>query len=165
MKSAHRSASRAKRSSTGRWQADPSAFYRLMNKLQPFKADELAMLNVHVRLAFERIRIGNGQDEHFHTLATAINVAMIRSETIDPLCLQTCQLAQASLMRCIDRHYRLGVWGFDGLALQDIPPAIDLHEQILALSTPLQMQDAMAETLVRMQRGDIYATTPSQPVQ
>ena len=84
------------------------------------------------------------------------NTALVRSESIDDLCVHTCQLAQAALMRCIERHHRLGVWGFDALALQTIPAAIDLHESILELSRPTQMQDAMRETLLRMRRGDIY---------
>jgi len=155
MKSSHRTASRAKRS-PGRYQADPASIYRLMNKIQPFSTGELLRLNMPVRMSYESLRCGRGVDDDFHTLAAAINTALVRSESIDDLCVHTCQLAQAALMRCIERHHRLGVWGFDALALQTIPAAIDLHESILELSRPTQMQDAMRETLLRMRRGDIY---------
>jgi hypothetical protein len=56
-------------------------------------------------------------------------------------------------MRILDRQHRLGKWGLDSQALQDIPPALDLHEQLLELYTPLQMQQAMAETIRRMKAG------------
>jgi hypothetical protein len=155
MKTKHRIASRAKRS-PGRYQADPSSIYRLMNKLQPFTDGELLRLNMPVRMSYESIRSGQGVDDDFHTLAAAINTAMVRSETIDDLCVKTCQIAQAALFRCIERHHRLGAWGFDALALQEIPAAIELHESILELSTPVQMQDAMREVLVRQRQGNVY---------
>jgi hypothetical protein len=39
--------------------------------------------------------------------------------------------------------------------LQHIPVAIDLYEQLLDHSTPLQMQAAMTATLQRMQAGQV----------
>ena len=41
-------------------------------------------------------------------------------------------------------------------ALQDIPPALDLHEQLLELGTPLQMANAMKEALARMNSGHVF---------
>lgn len=72
---------------------------------------------------------------------------------IDPLCVETAKRAQAGLMRAYDRHTTTGRWGFDGPALQDMPDAIDLYEQMLELSTPMQMQAAMRETINRMNGG------------
>ena len=164
MKTKHRIASRAKRS-PGRYQADPSSIYRLMNKLQSLTEGELLRLNVPVRMAFESIRTGRGVDEDFHTLAAALNTALVRSETIDDLCVHTCQLAQAALMRCIERHHRLGVWGFDALALQEIPAAIELHESILELSTQGQMQEAMQVVLTRQRAGNIYEAVTGETLQ
>ncbi|MGH6627615.1 MAG: hypothetical protein ACRECD_13940 [Burkholderiaceae bacterium] len=152
MKTAHRQASQAKR----RWQADPSALSRVMNRLQPFSAPELVQLQTPVRVAFESLRSGRGEEDDFHTLAAVVNVALIRSEAIDPLCVETCERAQQALLRVLERRRRSGLWGFDGPALQDIPPAIELHEQLLALSTPLQMQRAMNETLRRMSAGQVH---------
>lgn len=149
MKTAHRSASRAKRTYT----ADPSAIYRVMNRIQLFNPVELVELQTPVRMAFESLRTGKGEETDFHTLAAAINVSLIRSESIDKLCVETCQRAQYALMSVLARSKRIGKWGLDAAGLQDIPPAIDLHEQLLELSTPLQMQQAMRETLLRMNSG------------
>ncbi len=107
MKTKHRNASHAKR----RYQADPSAIYRVFNKVQMFTRDELLRLNMPVRIAFESLRTGHGEDGDFHTLAAAINCALIRSEEIDPLCVETCKLAQDGLFRAIMRHNNTGRWG------------------------------------------------------
>jgi hypothetical protein len=57
-------------------------------------------------------------------------------------------------MRCWDRFNRTGRWGFDGPALLDLPSTIDLHEQLISLSTPIQMADAMKEAIRRMDTGE-----------
>ena len=149
MKTTHRNAAQAKR----RYQADPISIFRVLNRVQPFNQEELVRMETPVKLAFERIKAGTAVVEDARTVATAINVALIRSETIDPLCEQTCVVAQEAMVRTIDRYNRAGRWGFDGPALQDIPPAIDLHEQLLKLSTPLQMQQAYQESKDRMAKG------------
>lgn len=153
MKTAHRTASQHKR----RWQADPGAIYRVMGRLQPFTPTEQLRLNLPPRVAFESLRTGHGEEGDFHTLAGAVNVAMVRAEVIDLLAEQTAITARDALMRCLQRHQTTGRWGFDGPALQDIPPALDLYEQLLALSTPQQMQDAMTETIRRMESGNHLA--------
>ena len=149
MKTAHRTASKAKR----RYVADPLAMFRVLNRIEPFTESEQHQLNVPVKLAFEKLRTGIGADDDFHTLAAAINVAMIRCEDIDPMAEITACNARDALVRCLARHATTGRWGFDGPALQDIPPAIDLHEQLLGLSTPLEMADAMKEAIRRMDAG------------
>lgn len=67
MNTAHRQQSRAKRSYT----ADPSAIYRLMNRNQLFTKVELVKLQTPVRVAFESLRTGHGDERDFHTLAAA----------------------------------------------------------------------------------------------
>ena len=149
MNTAQRQQSRAKRN----YAADPSAMYRLLGKIQLFTPVELVKLKTPVRMAFESLRSGKGEETDFHTRAAAVNVSLIRSESIDQLCVETCQRAQDALMSVLARSKRIGKWGLDAAGLQDIPPAMDLHEQLLELSTPHQMQAAMRETLRRMEAG------------
>ena len=149
MNTAHRQQSSAKRN----YAADPSSIYKLMSRIQPFTPVELVKLQTPVRVAFESLRTGRGEESDFHTLACIVNVSLIRSESIDALCVETCQRAQTALLAVLARNKRLGKWGLDAAGLQDIPPAIDLHEQLLELSTPHQMQVAMQETLKRMHEG------------
>ena len=149
MKTKHRTAARAKQ----RWHADPMAFARVLGKVMSFSHEEIVRLETPVRLAFERIKAGTAPDDDFDTLSAAINVAMVRSERIDPHCLQSCQLAQDALMRTYRFFQKTGKWCFDGPALFDVPPAIDIYSELLRLCTPLEMQGAMTETIKRMNAG------------
>lgn len=150
MKTAHRKAARWKEKNV---RYPPGT---LLARLQPLSKSDLLNIQLPTRMAFESLRTGKGNEQDFHDIAAAINVALVRSESINPLCVLTCQKAQAALLRMIERHNRMGVWGMDGLALQEIPLALDLYDQILALSNPQQLMDAMRETLTRMRRGDVY---------
>ena len=138
-----------------RYKADPSAIYRVMSKIQMFTDDEQIKLKLPVREAFERIKNGSGVENDFHTLAAAVNVTMVRAEKIDPLAEETAIHAKAALMRTLHRHQATGRWGFDGPALSEIADCIDLHEQLIELQTPLQMQEAMQTVIARMDAGEV----------
>jgi hypothetical protein len=131
------------------------AMFKAMNRVQPFDDDEQLRLNLPVRVSFESMKTGKGTDDDFHTVAAVVNVAMVCAEKIDPLVLETAIRARDALIRCKERRVRTGRWGFDGPALMDIPPCIDLHEQLVAAQTPLQMQKAMQEVIRRMDSGEV----------
>jgi hypothetical protein len=141
MKTDHRSASHAKR----RYQSDPASICRVMERIQPFTPDELLKLELPIRMAFEAIKTGRGTLQDISDIGVAINSAMVRAESLDPLCLQTAIAARDALLRCLHRHNATGKVGFDGPAIADVDLGIDLHEQLLRLSTPLQMADALRE--------------------
>ena len=129
---------------------------RLLNELKPFDQAEQMSLALPPRLAFQSIKDGRGVESDFDTLAAVVNVAMVRCEEIGQPGVELCQEAQACLMDMKVRQARTGRWGFDYRALQAIPPAIDLHEQLLELSTPKQMMDAMREVVKRMNAGQVH---------
>jgi len=145
MKTTHRNASHAKR----RYQADPASIYKLMNKLQPFTAPELLQLELPIRISYEAIKTGHGSAQDFHDLAAAVNITMVRSESIDPLCEATAIAARDALMRTWHRYERTGLIGFDGPAIGEVEAGIELHEQLIRLSTPLQMIEAAREVIRR----------------
>ncbi len=151
MKTKHKNAAHAK----PKYIADPSSIYKLMNKLQPFTQSEITRLQIPPRIAFESMRNGQGTEHDYHTLAAVVNVALVSSEVIDDLCVQTARSGQEAMMRALARFRKLGKWGFDAIALQDLPVVLDLHEQLLEKCTPLQLQKAMNETIDRMNRGQV----------
>lgn len=150
MNTAQRTASRGKR----RWQADPMAMFKTLNKLEPFTAEELLRLALPIRISFESIRSGRGVEGDFHDIAAAINSTLVRSEQIDPLCEITALAARDALMRTWNRFERTGKLGFDGPALTEVEAGIDLHEQLIKLSTPEQMVIAMREVIRRGHCGE-----------
>lgn len=126
-----------------RWTADPNVFNRVIKRIQPFTEDELTNIELPLRLAFDAMRNGHGTERDWNDLAAAINVVIIRSEQIDPLCEETAMAAANALSRSAERFKRTGKWGFDGPALAEIDAGLDLHGQLCRLSTPLQMMDAL----------------------
>lgn len=151
MKTAHRKASQHKR----RWIADPFSMFRVFNKAQLFTKDEQAKLTNPARLAYEKLRTGVGLEGDFHVLAACVNVTMILAEKIDPLAERIAVDARDSMNRTWHRLQRTGALGFDGPALQDLPPALDLHDQLMALLTPLQVSEAVAVINQRIADGEV----------
>ena len=152
MRTQHRTASHAKR----RWQADPVSMFRVLNKIQPFTEDEQARLTTPARLSFEKLRTGVAEEGDFHVLAACVNVTMILSEKIDPLAERVAVDARDGMLRMWQRFQRTGQLGFDGPALQDLPPALDLHDQLMGLLTPLQVSEAVQEIQQRIEDGEVF---------
>lgn len=141
--------------------ADPGAMQRLFNGILPFTDRELTALKMPPRVAFESLRRGDGSEMDFHTLAAVANNTLVCAESIHPDCVEVAKLGQDALMRMLDRSSRLGKWGLDSQALQDLPPVLDLHEQLLELYTPKQMMNSMSETMRRMTAGQTLACAGS----
>lgn len=154
MKTSHRKAARAKR-----YAADAGSMYRVMNRLQPFTGGEIAQLAIPMWQAWADMKNGSATDGDFHTLAAVVNVALVRAETVagdvDELCVAMVKRAQDALMVLDERHKRLGRWGVCYQSLEHIPPALEFYQQVLELSTPLQMQEAMREVIRRGDAGEV----------
>ena len=138
-----------------KWAKDPSVLHRAMGALQPFLSHELVALQTPGRMAWEAMRTGQGTWDDFNTLAQVVNVALVRAEDIDALAVDVAKRAQDALMAIRSRHDRCGKWGVDHVAMQDLPVCLNLYEQMLELSTPLQMAQAMRNTLARMNAGHL----------
>jgi hypothetical protein len=145
-----------KRRQAGRSWGDPQAGLRLLKAACAFSQPEIVSVQTSVRMALQSLRDGSGCEEDFHTIAAAVNIALVRSEGLDAECLARCQTAQAALMRVLDRKAKTGRWGLDGPARDEIHAALDLYEQILELSTPLQMDKTMQAVVQRMKDGHVF---------
>lgn len=132
-----------------RWKKDYGVFNRIIGLLEPFTPDELIRLELPIRMSFEALKNGKGSESDFHDIAAAINCTIVRSEAVDPMCEYTAIAARDALMRTWHRWEKTGKWGFDGPALQEVEAGIDLHEQLIRLSTPGQMLNAMREVIKR----------------
>ena len=142
-----------------RWQKDPSAIYRVMTGLQPFTPSEQATLALPVREALQSLRDGTGTDAHWNTLAAITNACKVRGEDIAPEVVDVAQDAQDAVLDVLDRFHRTGRWGMAHADFVRIEACVDLHEQLIALSTPAQMQAAYRATLDRMRHGETLKKT------
>ena len=130
-----------------KYQADPVAMFKVFNRLQPFNATELVQLELPIRISFEALKTGKGTERDWSDLAAACNVTIVRSHDIGPECVAVAEAGSDALMRMWNRAQVHGVWAFDGPALAEVAQLVDLHEQIIRLSTPVQMMIAMGKVV------------------
>ncbi len=145
MNSLHRTASRAKRIP-----ARPTAWFDAVVGSRPPPDEHATLVMNRVRSAFEALKNGTSDCAQFDRLAACINVGMIRSEEIDQLCEQTMAAAIEALGRVDAIYGRHRRYGFSGPDLQAVTEAVNLYDQILRNSTPLQMDAAVQESARRM---------------
>lgn len=146
MKTKHRVAAHAKR----QHHVNLNAHSDLIEKHREPAAEPVMEIVKRLNECFQHLRNGGTSHERFDTLAAAINVGWIRAEKIDPMAVQTFILAVDAMQACGTRFATHRRYGFGGVELQDMQAAIDLYAQILALSTPAQMNAALMESVDRM---------------
>ena len=123
---------------------------KVLDGLQDLNEEHAVPILNLVKAAFELLRTGGGEPKHFDRLASAFNVALIRAESIDPLAEQTMLAGIEAMQRCDGIWQRHGRFGFTGPDLVAMKDAINLYEDILRLSKPLQMEAAVEEVARRM---------------
>jgi hypothetical protein len=155
-----RAAARAKRSGIlHRTPIDPTASLRALNNARPYDEGEMTFEHLYTRACFERLRDGQGTEEDFDRLSMILNVALIRSETIDPQLVATAQAAQEAMCRMKDRYLRGHRFGFDANGLRDTVAALDDFEVIMDASSPKQMKTAIVEAYRRITNGQVLVLT------
>jgi len=149
MKTAHRTASHAKR----RWQKDYTAAFRLLGMAKPYEPGRLVREHIECRISYERLRDGGADENDFDLVAHVLNSALVRAEQIDELLVETIKLGQDAMVRMKDRYLRGLRFGFDAAGLRDVPAALDAWEAMADASSPLQLQHAIKEAYRRMTGG------------
>ena len=137
MNTQQRVASHAKRS---RWQADPFAIYKAIARNTGFNESEQTDCALPVRLAWSSLRAGTADGNDIATLADVIAICIVAAENMDALVQETCESARVALAEVADRYTRVKRWGVDAKSLQDIPPIVDLYEELLRNATGGQME-------------------------
>lgn len=153
MTSNHRKQARAKRQRY----ADPMAMFKALGRVQALTWAEQVAMSLPVRLSFEALRTGKAGKDDFNTIATAVNIAMIAAEQIDPLVEKTCVDARDSLM-AIHGHHDHGGYAPTPAALADIEQAIDIYEQLASLVTGGQLNDVIGHCVDRIRNGEVVGS-------
>lgn len=126
----------------------------------PGTMDTAVRVQLRVREAldlFLRHAVKPGDFEPHDLLAHALGVASIRAEEIgsDDMernpALAYLAIATRALIAVKARYDRTGVWGLAGVERQALVAGVDVYEEILAASSPAQMEAATAERHRRLQ--------------
>lgn len=144
-------------------QADPAAWDDAIVRSRETDAGVALDINLKLRTAFDAMRSGQGTEDDYIALACALNVGLMRAERIAPRLEATMLDGQRALLDCAELHQRHGRFGFTGPGLQAIDAALEAYEAIVGASTPNQMQQALHDTVTRMQRGDYIQIEGSAP--
>ena len=149
MKTAHRKAARHKR----RWQADPAAMGRVFARIQPYTDAEQAHVSIPARMGMSNILHGKGTTDDLDAIAYTVNATLVLSETTHPECVNVCLDAASAVIAAKNRWRKFGSIGFDGLGLQAVQHALDLHEEFLKHINPATHAAALREVLRRIDAG------------
>lgn len=140
-----------------RWQADPTAAFSTILQHRPMNEGNFAKCSNEVRTAWHHLCTGTGTTAHFDAVATAMNICLVRSESIGEDAVEVAQRAQAAMVAMQQRYLRCARLGPDAAALADVPLGLDLYDELLRMSSPLQLETALAEVSDRIANGDVLA--------
>lgn len=128
---------------------------------QPTQPAEVSRIMVLIRMAYERLKAGHGTDADYDRLGAAMNVGLIRAESIGQPVVDAFQAAGEALLEAARIHQRHGKFGFTGPHILSMNAAMDLYEEVLSLSSPNLMQMAVEEGARRIRAG-LFVTTQEQ---
>lgn len=121
---------------------------------KPMRESEVQRIMVLIRLSYEKLKAGHGTDADFSRIAAVINVGLIRAESIHPELVQDFNSAGTAVLECSRIRQRHGKFGFTGPHILAMNTALDMYGQILAASSPNQMDEALQEAMRRIRRGE-----------
>lgn len=146
---------------TARTARNPTSWAATIANSQLTPAADVTRIMVSVRMSYERLKQGDAPASDFERLAAVLNVGLIRAESIAPEVVDAMKEAIEALLHCHGLHERHGRWGFTGPGIQAMNEALELYEQILAKSSPNQMEAAVRESYRRMVAGQFHAVNES----
>ena len=144
-----------------RWPKNYLAHELTANKVRPFGPEEAAELVTKVRLAWHHLTHGNGTLMHFDTVANALNATLILCEPIGQEAVDAAIRAQCAMVEIQKRYHRVGSFGASALELAEVPLGLDLYEQLMGFSNPLQLVRAVEKSWQRIEQGHVLA--PAHP--
>jgi hypothetical protein len=105
-----------------------------------FNQAEQVQCALPVRLSWGALRNGTADANDIETMADVVAICIVASERMDALVQETCEAARAAMVGVADRYTRVKRWGVDANALRDIPPIVDLYEDLLRNATGGQFE-------------------------
>lgn len=133
-------------------QAHPAASLNRVRLAQTYKPEDAVRLELMARTSWHALKSGKGTEEDFDVLGGMINVGLVLAKDIDELVVDVFDRAIGSMQEMQARYRRVGKFGADALALQNVPEALDLLAQLYANITPLQATEALADSTAIMRR-------------
>jgi hypothetical protein len=132
--------------------AHSSASLNRVRLAQSYTPEDAMRLELMARTSWHSLVGGRGTEEDFDVLGGMINVGLVLAKDIDELVVDVFDRAIGSMQEMQARYNRLGRFGADAQALQNVPEALDLLAQLYANITPLQATEALTASVSIMRR-------------
>lgn len=145
-----------KRSKYRPYPVDRSAWAHCVGMQQQLTDDQRTDLGMAVHTSIERLRIGQGIELDWHTLAAAVNVSLVLCERgVGAEYLDDIKTAQDALIEIMERHRRTGKWAFHGSGYVALTRAVEIHEAQIGAVTRDGCRAAMLEVRRRVDQGEV----------
>lgn len=129
---------------------------RIIDK-SPLTRSQQTDLGLCHHLAFENM-LKRGSEEDWYVLASSMNVALVLAEQgYGAEYIHEVKAAMESIMDCKYRADRTKRWAFDGVGIQNMRLALELHDQQCAMATRAEIKAALQAIVKRANEGFMYA--------
>lgn len=138
-----------------RYAADPLAHERTTRRCAPLTGEQATDIILAIHLAWDALRKGTATHMDFDLLCGAVNTTGIALEGAGQEVFDVMRAGAMALLQVKERYHRTKRLGVDATALRDIPPALDLHDQLLSgqMVTLAQIARCADEAAKRLARG------------
>lgn len=127
---------------------------RVFMRIEPFTAEEITALELPVTLAFAKLQVGACSEQGFFDLFTALIATAVRARDIHPEVVAAAEEATQYLREAKQRARKHGRYLLTGPAFEPVRIAIDLHNQMIRNSSPLQMKTALQTAIIEERKRD-----------
>jgi hypothetical protein len=133
------------------------AGFDVLGHRAPMDISQKTDIGIAYYMALNEMTNGRGSEEHWSTVACALNLALVIAETGPGLDgIEIIKSALAGAVRSRERARRTGKWGYDGDALIDIRIALETHDAQMATVSKAVILKALSEVHRRIDAGEVF---------
>lgn len=137
---------------------NPHAMFGAMRSVTQLDHSQTVDLGTAYWAAFMSLKTVHACEDHFHSLAAAVNVAMVLSESgVMPQALADFKAAQEAMVSVWRRAEKSGKFGFTAPEMATVKESLLLHDMQLAAATQEQAARAVQEVIRRKENGDLIS--------
>jgi len=124
---------------------------------RPLNEQQTTDLGIAYRVAMEKLRVGQGDEQDWSTVVCSLNIAIVLCEKgIGAEYEPQIVAAMEGAFRSRERADRAGKWGFDGPALSAVLLALEIHDAQLEVASKQQIRESLLEVRRRVDAGLVY---------
>jgi hypothetical protein len=124
---------------------------------QNYNSGDMRAIMVKVADAFIGLRDGSNNVGQYNRLAAAMNIGIVRSESIGEGAVEVFRAAQRALLDADAIYEALHCYTFTPAGLVDLAKGVQGYSELPKMSTPAQMEQARAECARRLAAGHSLA--------